>query len=98
MQCALPFMLPLEKCVSKEVQLGDKKYNLQFHNHLDRQFIIDPRFGGFPKIRLVPKKVPNQPEAPLPVGQSGSRRLCLDPIEVRRLFGSAISLDGVSAG
>ncbi len=25
-------------------------------------------------------------------------RLCLDPIEVRRLFGSAISLDGVSAG
>jgi hypothetical protein len=74
MQCALPFMLPLEKCVSKEVQLGDKKYNLQFHNHLDRQFIIDPRFGGFPKIRLVPKKVPNQPEAPLPVGQSGSRQ------------------------
>ncbi len=32
------------------------------------------------------------------VGLRGPVRLCLDPIEVRRLFGSAISLDGVSAG
>jgi hypothetical protein len=55
MHVALPFPLPVLKCICVEVPTSYGRFELAFHNHFDRRYVNAENPAVPPRVSLVPK-------------------------------------------
>lgn len=49
---SLPYPFPSQKCVKREVEIADRKFQFSIHNHLDRIFAAPKAAPGMPRVYL----------------------------------------------
>ncbi len=66
MNIALPFPMPVEKCIHKTVIAEEKEYSFSIHNHLDRIHRYPNNSNGIPQVFLGQKLQDGEKEKPEP--------------------------------